>query len=160
MNLADFFESVNIKDMINIGYSTDPFYRYKMSKLIIKVEKKKTVLVNIKDIASELRTNAEYITQSISYDLGCQVKNNTIAGIIDIHRINNSIDKFISQWIICCNCNLPETDLQIRDTEIYMSCKACGHEEQCDRKSKLYKVIMKNPPIKYSSFLLDNEFTF
>jgi len=59
-------KKIIIKNMYNIPSTIqDPKYRYRMPKMQLKIESKgngiKTNIVNLGDVATYLRTNAEYI---------------------------------------------------------------------------------------------------
>lgn len=73
--------------IINIAGTTpvnDPAYRYKMPKLIGKVEGKgngiKTVLVNVADIGDALKREAPEITKFFGCELGAQTSFVTDSG--------------------------------------------------------------------------------
>ena len=61
---------------VNINRSHDPFYRYKMPKIITKVEGNgngiKTVIPNLSDIAKALNTKPEYLIKFWGIELGSQ----------------------------------------------------------------------------------------
>ena len=61
-----------IMDVININYCNDIFYRYKMPRVEIKIEKNKTVIVNLVEISKSLNTHPVYILKHLSYTLGVQ----------------------------------------------------------------------------------------
>lgn len=158
LNTRQSSSSAITKKKVNIGGSDDPFYRYTMPCLVIKIMKGKTILVNIHDIAVALRTNEEYIMQSISYDIGRGVKDNSINGALDVATINEKINSFIDQWVLCFSCRLPEIEINVVGKDIFMTCRACGHTHKCDNKKKLHKFILKNLPIKYPAFVQQDDF--
>jgi len=70
-------------DFINVPRpNDDPFYRYTMPALRVKVEGRgkmiKTVLLNLDDISNDLERPVEYLLKFIGLELGAQVeaKNN------------------------------------------------------------------------------------
>jgi translation initiation factor 5 len=65
--------------MINIpSYIEDPAYRYKMARIVHKIEGKgngiKTNLVNLVEIARDLRVRSEYPLKFMGYEKGSQTK--------------------------------------------------------------------------------------
>merc|ERR1711892_1325377 len=63
------------------------------------------------------------------------------------------LDGFIKKYVLCEQCNNPETVLKVKKNMIGASCKACGHIFTLDMRHKLTTFIIKNPPEK----TLDNQ---
>ncbi|CAO3687754.1 unnamed protein product [Umbelopsis vinacea] len=135
----------------------DSFYRYKMPKLISKVEGKgngiKTVVPNMTDIARSLSRPATYPTKFFGCELGAQVKCDEkndryiVNGAHDAEKLQTLLDGFIQKFVLCPSCQNPETDLLItKNDDIEMDCKACGARNPGDMRHKLASFIIKNPP--------------
>ncbi|RHZ78660.1 hypothetical protein Glove_158g96 [Diversispora epigaea] len=148
-------------DTINIGGNTqDRFYRYKMPKLISKIEGKgngiKTVVPNMPDIARSLSRPPTYPTKFFGCELGAQVKCDEkndryiVNGAHDAPRLQELLDIFIKKFVLCAGCSNPETDLIItgkgNSQKIIRDCKACGQRTEVDMRHKLVTYILKNPP--------------
>jgi translation initiation factor 2 beta subunit (eIF-2beta)/eIF-5 len=108
--------------MINIRRDTkDPFYRYKMPKLIIKIEGKgngvKTIIPNLPDIARALQRPPSYLMKYFGFELGAQVKIDEANGRYSINghhgqeQLQSVLDAFIKKFVLCDNCANPETDM-------------------------------------------------
>lgn len=137
--------------------NNDPFYRYKMPKLIAKVEGKgngiKTVIPNMGEIAKSLSRPASYPTKFFGCELGAQVKSEAkneryiVNGSHDAEKLQALLDSFIEKFVLCKACRNPETDLFIqKDQTIIRDCKACGKRSEVDMRHKLVTFILKNPP--------------
>lgn len=134
----------------------DQFYRYKMPRLIAKVEGKgngiKTVIVNMTEIAKALNRPPTYTTKYFGCELGAQTqfdsKNDRyiVNGEHDAGKLQSLLDGFIQKFVLCSNCKNPETSLQVHKGVIHQSCKACGHACTIDPRQKLTTFIIKNPP--------------
>eukprot|EP01135_Chromosphaera_perkinsii_P007204 Nk52_evm12s745 gene=Nk52_evmTU12s745 len=135
---------------------TDQFYRYKMPKIVAKVEGKgngiKTVIVNMSDVAKALARPAEYTCKYFGCELGAQTqmdaKNDRyiVNGVHDANKLQNLLDGFISRFVLCNQCDNPETDLLIDKQQcIHQNCIACGHRGMVDMRHKLTTYIIKNP---------------
>ncbi|CAG8433635.1 10925_t:CDS:2 [Diversispora eburnea] len=125
-------------DTINIGGNTqDRFYRYKMPKLISKIEGKgngiKTVVPNMPDIARSLSRPPTYPTKFFGCELGAQVKCDEkndryiVNGAHDAPRLQELLDIFIKKFVLCAGCT-------------------CGQRTEVDMRHKLVTYILKNPP--------------
>ena len=147
--------------MININRQTnDMFYRYKMPKLIAKVEGTgngiKTVLVNVTPIAKALSRPSSYVTKFFGCELGAQTQmypkddRYIVNGAHDCEKLQNLLDGFIKRFVLCPKCENPETKLSVRKRsggEIHQVCVACGYQGMINMAShKLTTYIAKNPP--------------
>ncbi|MGH0139447.1 UNVERIFIED_CONTAM: hypothetical protein FKN15_063910 [Acipenser sinensis] len=136
----------------------DQFYRYKMPRLIAKVEGKgngiKTVIVNMVDVAKALNRPPTYPTKFFGCELGAQTqfdaKNDRfiVNGSHEANKLQDMLDGFIRKFVLCPECDNPETDLHINTKKqtIGNSCKACGYRGMLDTRHKLCTFILKNPP--------------
>jgi len=137
---------------------TDQFYRYKMPKIIAKVEGKgngiKTVIVNMTDVAKALGRPPTYPTKYFGCELGAQTqfdaKNDRyiVNGSHDANKLQDLLDGFIKRFVLCPECDNPETQLSVKAKAgmIGQRCIACGHGDQIDMRHKLTTFILKNPP--------------
>ncbi|CAF4301599.1 unnamed protein product [Adineta steineri] len=136
----------------------DSYNRYKMPKLIVQVAKEryffKTILVNISDVGKALHRSPLYIIKYLSLELNSSMKFDkqlneyVIIGNYNPEILQDLLDGFINQFVLCRICENPETDLdydQRNPKEIYQRCFACGNTSeiriQCH---KLVKFICKN----------------
>ncbi|XP_063426549.1 eukaryotic translation initiation factor 5-like [Mytilus trossulus] len=145
--------SININSDIN-----DPFYRYKMPRIIAKVEGKgngiKTVIVNMPEVAKALSRPPTYTTKFFGCELGAQtqvdLKNDRfiVNGSHDSPRLQQLLDIFIKKFVLCPECHNPETVLSVSQKKqtIGQRCIACGYNGMVDMRHKLTPFIIKNPP--------------
>ncbi|KAJ3098100.1 hypothetical protein HDU97_004325 [Phlyctochytrium planicorne] len=135
----------------------DKFYRYKMPKLISKIEGKgngiKTVVPNMSEIAKSLGRPPTYTTKFFGCELGAQVKCDEkndryiVNGAHDAEKLQTLLDGFINKFVLCASCKNPETDLIIKGDLIIRNCQACGAQTDVDIRHRLCVFIVKNPPI-------------
>uniref|UniRef100_A0A673MVM9 Eukaryotic translation initiation factor 5 n=1 Tax=Sinocyclocheilus rhinocerous TaxID=307959 RepID=A0A673MVM9_9TELE len=144
---------------INVNRSvSDQFYRYKMPRLVAKVEGKgngiKTVIVNMVDVAKALNRPPTYPTKFFGCELGAQTQFDTkndryiVNGSHEANKLQDMLDGFIHKFVLCPECDNPETDLHVNPKKqtIGNSCKACGYRGMLDTRHKLCTFILKNPP--------------
>ncbi|KAL1323135.1 hypothetical protein HN51_068181 [Arachis hypogaea] len=143
----------------NIGAanSDDAFYRYKMPKMITKIEGRgngiKTNIVNMVDIAKALARPASYTTKYFGCELGAQSKfdektgTSHVNGAHDTAKLAGLLENFIKKYVQCYGCGNPETDILITKSQmIQLKCAACGFVSDVDMRDKLTTFIIKNPP--------------
>ena len=114
---------------LNINSSVkDEFFRYKMPKFILKIEGKKTIITNLKDVAKVLDRPRLSILNYFGCKLGTQStfdeknKKFFLKGIHDSMKLQVLLNKYIQYSVLCARCSNPETDY----TNNCISCKACG----------------------------------
>ncbi|MCJ1326049.1 hypothetical protein MMC10_002712 [Thelotrema lepadinum] len=137
---------------------SDPFYRYKMEKLLSKIEGKgngiKTVIVNLSSVSQSLSRPPAYVIKYFGFELGAQTNTNPaddrwiINGAHEASKLQDYLDGFISKFVLCKKCKNPETDVAIKDGHIVLDCKACGQRSDVDLRLKLSSFILKNQPKK------------
>lgn len=143
----------------NIGASNrdDAFYRYKMPKMITKIEGRgngiKTNVVNMVDIAKALARPASYTTKYFGCELGAQSKfdekmgTSLVNGAHDTSKLAALLENFIKKYVQCYGCGNPETEIVITKSQmITLKCAACGFISDVDMRDKLTTFILKNPP--------------
>ncbi|KAL0381434.1 UNVERIFIED_CONTAM: Eukaryotic translation initiation factor 5 [Sesamum angustifolium] len=143
----------------NIGASNsdDAFYRYKMPKMIAKIEGRgngiKTNIVNMVDIAKALARPASYTTKYFGCELGAQSKfdektgTSLVNGAHDTAKLAGLLENFIKKYVQCYGCGNPETEILITKNQmIQLKCAACGFVSDVDMRDKLTTFIIKNPP--------------
>ncbi|XP_064601567.1 eukaryotic translation initiation factor 5-like [Liolophura sinensis] len=144
---------------VNVNTSvSDQFYRYKMPRLIAKVEGKgngiKTVIVNMAEVAKALSRPPTYPTKFFGCELGAQTqfdfKNERyiVNGSHDASKLQSLLDGFIKKFVLCPDCSNPETNLNVsvKKQIILQRCIACGYSGIVDMNHKLTTYILRNPP--------------
>lgn len=147
---------------VNINRNlSDQFYRYKMPKLVAKVEGKgngiKTVIVNMPEIAKSLNRPPMYPTKYFGCVLGAQVNFDNkseryiVNGAHEQEKLQDLLDGFIQRFVLCQSCENPETILSVNKKKeiIGTSCMACGHAGTIpSANDRVAAYIIKNPPPK------------
>ncbi|EEA07064.1 eukaryotic translation initiation factor 5, putative [Cryptosporidium muris RN66] len=143
--------------MLNIPSTVeDPNYRYKMPKLVSKIEGRgngiRTKIVNMADIAKSLKRPPSYPTKFFGCELGALSKwedkeeKSIVNGAHQQPDLQRLMDKFILMYVLCPNCELPEIDLSVKKERVSCKCNACGHTGLLDNNHKITTYISKNPP--------------
>ncbi|GJJ74926.1 translation initiation factor 5 [Entomortierella parvispora] len=156
-----------MNSMVNIpSTNPDPYYRYKMPALEIRINparvrtnnpQKETVEIpastqiqNLIAVARALNRPLEYLSKFFELELEMQgVMDDRqrwfklLGGEIKEQELMLTLDKFIRRFVLCYVCNNPETALTIFNTHIMKECGACGQSTRVDRFSKLTRFILR-----------------
>lgn len=146
---------------INIGGVKDDHYRYTMEKMITKIESRgngiKTVIVNMTNVAKDLKVPADYPTKYFSAVLGASNESKdgkfVIKGSFTQTHLEGVLQEFIRKFVLCPKCSLPETDMTVKGDMVHLDCKACSHHAVVDPREKLVKYIVAHPPPKQKSYV-------
>ena len=146
--------------MINVNGTTDPFYRYVMPKIEIKVEGTnkmiRTYIMNINNIAECLNRTAEYINTYLGQELSVnqcydkQTERFYVSGKYDQQKIQSTLQKMINSFVLCKKCGNPETTNTIsgkkKNMTINLICRSCGHAVELNNTDKFVKYIILHTP--------------
>lgn len=146
-----------MSNLINVNGSDDPSYRYKMPRLVGKIEGRgngiKTVIVNCSDIAQSLHRPSGQVTKFFGCELGAMSKyedkidRSLVNGAFETNDLQNILSKYIEKFVLCPSCGNPETVMEVKGKKksatIWLSCKACGTTSEADNSHKLCTYILK-----------------
>lgn len=88
------------------------------------------------------------ILTSIWICLNLQNERFIVNGSHDATKLQDLLDGFIRKYVLCPECDNPETELlvSVKKGTISQGCKACGHHGNLEVHHKLNTFIIKNPP--------------
>ncbi|KAJ8600719.1 hypothetical protein CTAYLR_003931 [Chrysophaeum taylorii] len=143
--------------MMNISGTTpveDPEYRYKMPRLVGKVEGRgngiKTAIPNMTQVAAALHRPAGEVTKFFGCELGAQTtwteetERAIVNGAHTTQVLQDKLSIYIEKFVLCPSCRLPETSYKIKNDMIYHQCVACGFRGSVDMQHKLTTFILKS----------------
>ena len=137
----------------------DPEYRYKMPAVFGKIEGSgngiKTVIPNITDVGTSLHRSPAEVNKFFGTELGAQSRYSAetdraiVNGAHTDGTLQDLIKRYIDKFVLCPNCNLPETEYKIKNDTIFHKCMACGAKEMVDMSHKLCNFILaENKKVK------------
>jgi len=104
--------------------------RFEIPKIEGLFEGKKTILTNFFQIAIQLRRNPEHFQKFLFKELATSgqkegerlILNNKIPS----KKINDKIEQYANEFVICKECKKPDTELMKEDRLTFLKCLACG----------------------------------
>src|SRR5436190_3475322 len=140
---------------VGSGFECDPFYRYKMPRLVVKAQGggcgNKTVVENLQAVAKSLSRPPLHILKFFGYELGTStqctqksgVKEYVLIGIYSPVRLKEILEKFITNFVICPVCDNPETIIVMEDRAMSLRCSACGNQSDLKTNLKMLNFMLK-----------------
>lgn len=104
--------------------------RFEIPKVEGRFEGKKTLLTNFFQIASHIRRDPEHFQKFLLKSLATSgqkegerlVLNNKIPS----KKINAKIEEYVNEFVLCNECNKPDTEIIKEDRLNFLHCLACG----------------------------------
>ena len=107
--------------------------RFEIPKIEGHIEGTKTILTNLQQIASYLRRGNDHLLKFLLKELATSgsVKNNRVIlhRKISSKKINEKIQDYTKEFVICSQCKKPDTELIKDKTFLFMHCLACGAKQ-------------------------------
>jgi translation initiation factor 2 subunit 2 len=104
--------------------------RFEIPKVEGHIEGNKTVISNFEQIANTLGRPVEHLLKYVLRELatpGEMRKGALIIGTkVSSARVNEKIEKYTSEFVLCQECKKPDTKLIKEDRVTFLKCLACG----------------------------------
>jgi len=104
--------------------------RFEIPKVEGHFEGKKTIITNFSKIASVFRRNQEHLQKFLLKELAASGQREGDRLIMNIKvpssRINQKIEEYAHEFVICRECKKPDTELVRQDRITFIHCLACG----------------------------------
>lgn len=104
--------------------------RFTVPKVIGHIQGNKTIISNFNQIATALNRDPEQFQKYLLKELatpGTITKTALIIGTkVPASKINGKIAQFVKKFVLCSECQKPDTKLEKEQGIIYMKCSACG----------------------------------
>lgn len=123
------------KDLPEVTIASE---RLVIPKVTGHLEGNKTVISNFFQIASILRRTPEHLLKFISRETAAkgEIKKQLLVFNTKIQssKINEKIDQYVDQFVICKECGKPDTKLTKEGIVTFMRCQACGAKSVINSK--------------------------
>jgi translation initiation factor 2 subunit 2 len=110
--------------------STTSDSRFELPKFHGRLQGNKTILTNFHQISSHIRRDINHLFKFMVRELATtgEIKNNSVIfnGKFAPTMLNTKLDKYVKEFVLCDQCNKPDTEL-IKEKDItFKRCEACG----------------------------------
>jgi translation initiation factor 2 subunit 2 len=104
--------------------------RFEIPKIEGYFEGKKTLLTNFTQIANHLRRNPEHLQKFLLRELATSgnregdrlILNNKVPS----KKINKKVEEYVKEFVLCKECQKPDTELTKEERLTFIHCLACG----------------------------------
>ncbi len=114
----------NLPDM----ETTDARFVIPMPKIMI--EGKTTILDNFSNIADTLNREPDHLMKYLTREMGTAGKLDGMRAIFQgrfsTEQLKANIQAYVDEYVICSECNRPDTQLIKMDRVLVLKCAACG----------------------------------
>jgi len=104
--------------------------RFEVPKIEGHFEGTKTILTNIQQIASYIRRDINHFLKFLLRELATsgKIEGNRVVlqTKIPSSKINEKINEYVRDFVICKECGKPDTELVKQDKFMFVHCLACG----------------------------------
>ena len=112
--------------------------RFEIPKVRGHLQGNRTIISNFHQISQTLNRPPQHVLKYILKELatpGELKKNGVIIGTkIPASRINDKIEKYVEEYVICNECGKPDTKLVKEGNYVFKRCLACGAKESVKAK--------------------------
>ncbi|MEK6914279.1 MAG: translation initiation factor IF-2 subunit beta [Nanoarchaeota archaeon] len=104
--------------------------RFEIPKIEGHLEGTKTILTNMPQIVSYIRRDQNHLLKYLLKELATSgsIKNGRLVLMRKLasQKINDKIESYCKEFVICSQCNKPDTELIKEKGFLFMHCLACG----------------------------------
>lgn len=104
--------------------------RFEIPKIEGHLEGTKTILTNLAQIASHIRRDQNHLLKYLLKELATSgsLKNGRLILMRKLasQKINDKIESYCKEFVMCSQCNKPDTELIKEKGFLFMHCMACG----------------------------------
>ncbi len=131
------YEELLAKAHEELPETTQGTERFAIENVRGHLEGNKTVLVNLKKIAKDLRREPEHLLKYLLRELATPGKflgeRAMFGSKVPSATINKKIKKYASEFLYCAECHKPDTSLEEEKEVMYLKCSACGAKKPVKR---------------------------
>ena len=104
--------------------------RFEVPKAKVLKQGNKTLLNNVFEIAAAIRREPQHLIKFLSLELGTSYdvkdKNVSFIGNFSGEYVDRKIQIYMKSYVLCSECNKPDTRLLTENNMNFIRCEACG----------------------------------
>jgi translation initiation factor 2 subunit 2 len=104
--------------------------RFEIPQCIIFYEGKTTIIKNFAEISEVLRRESEHLLAYLLRELGTagilEGRRAVLKGNVGADSIEERVKDYVKNFVLCWECNKPDTHLEKAERVLTLKCDACG----------------------------------
>ena len=104
--------------------------RFKIPKAYSDIQGNRTFIKNFKDVAEDLNRDPQHVLKFLLRELGTagnlEGSRAILQGKFTHNLINERLEDYLEKYVICQECNRPDTKIIREDRIFILKCAACG----------------------------------
>ena len=104
--------------------------RFKIPKAYSDIQGNRTFIKNFKDVAEDLNRDPQHVLIFFLRELGTagnlEGSRAILQGKFTHYLINERLEDYVEKYVICHECNRPDTKIIREDRIFILKCAACG----------------------------------
>jgi translation initiation factor 2 subunit beta (aeIF-2b) len=97
----------------------------------VRKEGNVTVFENFRDVCQELSREADHVMKFLQDEVGTSARIDEsgrvrLTGDFGAKRISDAIEAYTEQYVLCSECDLPDTNIEREQGAERLQCTACG----------------------------------
>ena len=104
--------------------------RFTVPKAYSVIQGNRTIIQNFKEISEALNRDPQHVLKFLLRELGTagnlEGSRAIMQGKFTHYLINDRIDDYVKRFIMCHECNRPDTKIVREDRVFLLKCEACG----------------------------------
>ncbi|HIG95421.1 TPA: translation initiation factor IF-2 subunit beta [Candidatus Woesearchaeota archaeon] len=128
--MAEEYEQLLDKALAEMPEFVFEKHRFEIPKVKGHLQGNKTVISNFLQIADLFRRRPEHMLKYVLKELaapgGIRSGQMILGSKIPASKINEKIQKYANEFVLCGECGKPDTQLEKEKTVTYLKCTACG----------------------------------
>lgn len=113
-----------------IPETTQEKSRFEIPKADVNVSGNQTTLKNLRSIANDLNRDPDHLMKYLLNELGTAGNREESRGVFQgkfyEDEVQERIDQYTKEYVLCTECERPDTEL-VKEGRVFMlKCKACG----------------------------------
>jgi translation initiation factor 2 subunit 2 len=97
------------------------------------IQGNRTFITNFKDISNSMRRDPKHLSKFLFRELAkpghVEGGRLVLQGKVIRSLIEKKIDAYMKEFVLCRECNRPDTHLEKEDRLIFLKCEACGAKQ-------------------------------
>lgn len=135
-------ESTSYEQLLNEAYTkikpvASKIDRFELPKIEGHIEGNKTIISNFRQICSYIRREPDHVMRYLIKTLATSgtIKGDRLilARKITSRMVNEKLQEYINEFVICKECKKPDTELMKEDRFTFIHCLACGAKKSVSR---------------------------